>query len=235
MSVRFLSGGMLRGEIALQEALAELIMYQAKVKAAGLADLTDSSTGTARETKLVLGVSTAFVDEAAAGSDLAGEATARAALGAVALGAKLLLTQANAAAKLVGIPQVSVGITGVAALGAVGVATGAGTGVKATETNLIRKKLNTAIYVAAGLTNRVTAAVGQTGLLDFSGVPAEDRVFGAVGAIDTTATGTAGTPGVKKAAFDVAVGLWKNDLATIAAALNAVTNDTIPDLPVAVG
>jgi hypothetical protein len=197
-----------------------LVQQAARGVVSGVTNLTDSSAGTAGST--VVAADASFVDTAVSGSNLATKASAEAALVTVQDALKELATKANEYAGKLGVDQITYNGGGAAADGTIGAVTVATTGGATGPTNAnlapIVTALNTATYNIAILTNKCAKAVGATQLTVF-----QDTAATTVAALSTN-TGTAATPGVTKVELDASLVTMANNIATIAAKLNAIND-----------
>lgn len=192
-----------------------------KIEASGAAVLTDSSGGT--NTGGLIKTVAAFVDAAASGSDLADQTTSNAVLTAVKDAVKEISTKANAYAGLLGTSTVTDSGGGTAADGTIGAiaatVTGAATGIKATETNIVRLALEDAFVELTSVVNKLAVAAGLYPVtLNFTPTASKNGTIGVI----TVATGTAATPGVKKSVFDAACVVYRDNVAVLAAKLNEI-------------
>lgn len=202
----------------LDNVLRSVLQFQGRQVAQATA-LTDNSTGVAGAVALVGPVA----DEAASGTNLADKATTESALGSVRSALNTLFAKANTAAGKLGLAAVTYnggGTNGGNTVAAVSKSvTGAATGAQAAEFNGVVADLNTGFYILGSLVNRLCVATGEAGV-DMSAVKGLEYA-NTVAAI-ATATGTAASPGVTKAAADAALTTFANNVATVAVALNAV-------------
>lgn len=144
-----------------------------------------------------------------------------------------LFTKANALATVLSIDNVTYsggGTDGAGTVAAMGVAvTAATTGAQATQSNTARVALNDAFYSLGLLVNRLAEATATAKL-----VLPEGHTFASTIAAIAGTVGTAASPAVTKAAMDAALVVWRNNTATIAARLNAMTADAPNPLVVAI-
>lgn len=201
--------------------LAAMAQQFAAIKASATTDLTDSSTGSADSDFEIVAVAGNLVNAAASGSDLSTKASAEAKLNLVKDALLELATQANTLATALGVTGLTYNGGGTAADGtiaAIAATTGGATGAQATETNATIVSLNAAFSSVAELINRVATATGGTKLINSTGAAAVSTV-----AAITVDAGTGADPGIKKTALDTKVAAFANNVATAAAALNAMT------------
>lgn len=207
---------------SLADVLLSVLQYQAR-DAVAATSLTDNSGGTADAEFDLAKVALDAANAAASGLDLADKASTEGAFGTVKNALATLFAKANAAANTLGIDQVTYsggGTNGGNTVAAVTVSvTGAATGAQATEYNTVVGDLNEAFYVLGGLVNKLCAAAGKDAL-DLAALKGETWAS-SVAAIGT-GTGTAADPGVKKAVADADLAVFANNVATVAARINAV-------------
>jgi hypothetical protein len=209
-----------------EDVLVALARSHARVQAAGVADLTNSSGGSGTAVNLV---ETAFANEAASGSSLAGEATVEAANAKLANAVATLAAKANAAAAAIGVSALtdnSGGTSGGDTLAAVDQSvTGAATGAQATQANVTRLAVNNALYEVAVKVNELAVATGHDVLVvDNSDGYAADGTI----AVIATDAGTVADPGVGKAEFDAALVIWANTIDAIADKLATIVSTSAP-------
>jgi osmotically-inducible protein OsmY len=213
-----------------------------------VAALTDSSTGTAGSS---LSEMATFVNVADGGTTSAQKASAEAEMADVKNAIASLFSKANALAAGIGAPvraydgEGSVSDT----LAAIGAITAAITGVQATEMNTWRAQIHIAFDSLAEHVNEIAALVDvapvsravQTASFPFDNPvnPQQEksdlnattraqsrfrtsRLTPTPGSVLSVDGGTAADPAVTKAAADTALTVVKNNLATIAAKLNAI-------------
>ena len=236
--------GIPSGAKSMADVVVALTQDLSRRSVAALSGLTDNSAGVARNPKAVTGYGTALVNVANSGGNLAIATTAASEIGLQVITAQIrdaigeIIEKADAACIALGLhdansvvdssgrasPDGTIGVINVQGQGA--------SGVQATETNVIRKKLNNYVYTAAQLVNKVAMATGVAGV-DIQ-VPDADKVnllpsdgFGTIAAFGVTNTGTSVSPGVSKAASDLMIAAFAADVATLAAVLNAATADTV--------
>lgn len=220
----------------LAAMLMGLAVFQAATIAKGLSDITDNSTGAAGAT-ITAPVATAFTS---VGTDAAGKTTTDTALGTVKDALTVLQTAAKAVGDAIGVTTVTVSTGGtIAVAGTVpavtksvtAVAGSAGTGVGIAGTKTVIAALQKHLSHTLFYVNEIAAACGAAQLPWTQNAnvdrPAWDRVFPAL----TASTGTAATAGeaaalgtMSKAAMDAQLTAIANDIATLAAKLNEVTD-----------
>jgi hypothetical protein len=210
-----------------QEVVVALAQSIAAVKAEATTDLTDSTTGTPDAANAVQGVPAAFANAAASGSDLAAKAGSEVALDLVSDGFAEIIAQCNTimtATNGATLTNSSGATTPDGTVGNVGDSgAGAATGAQAVETNADRVTLNNMLLSAVGMVNRVMDAVGsEAARVSVSAALVGSTFVDPIPAY-TPDTGTAADPGIKKATLDTALSDWNDDLATLAAVLNAIT------------
>lgn len=182
-------------------------------------DLVNNSGGVVSGTNTVTAATTVFADTPASGSNLASKATIEAALVTVQDAIAELYAKANVYVAKLGLAQITYNGGGAAPDGTVAVitvaTTGATTGPTAANLALAIASLNNALYNVTVLSNKVAASLGKTKLTVTPGTTAA-----AIAALTVT-TGTAAGTGVTKVAADAALVQLANNVATIAAHLNA--------------
>lgn len=199
------------------EVLYALVQQNARGVVSGVADLTDSSGGTAGN---VVALSTALANAANSGTNLAQKAATETALGTVKDALLELYAKANEYATKLGIANVTYSGGGTAADGTVSAVTvavtAAATGVQAASMNVNLAAINEAFYNVTVLTNKIAKATGYAPVTVF--------VDDLATTIATLAVdgGTAADPGVTKAAVDAELVKAANNVATVAAKLNAI-------------
>lgn len=209
-------------EINRTMAAVAMTLARFKLVNESASGLTDNSNGSADSGRDVEGVLTAFANEAETSFDLADKTETEAAMTAIRNAATTIAAVQETIAGHLGIATLtdnSGGSDGSGTIAAIaGSVAGAQTGVQATEMNTFRLAVNEALYILAQDVNKVCRATGVDELdVNITGETWEDTI----GAIPVDG-GTAADPGVSKAAVDSAISQWRNDVATIAARLNAV-------------
>lgn len=237
--------GIPNGAKSMADVVVALSQDLARRTASAVAALTDNSAGTPDTDNVITGYGTELVNVANSGGNLAIATTASSEIGVQVITAQVrdaigeVLEKADAILVALGLHEASSVVdnsgraTPDGTIGAIDLDVGTGaTGVQATETNVIRRKLNNYLYTAAKLVNKVALATGVPGVS--ISIPAEDQVnllptngFGTIAAFGVTNTGTSASPGVAKAQADLWIGAMANDVATLAAVLNAAANDTV--------
>ena len=212
----------------LIRALAQYQARHALNAGTAITALTDSTGGTADAAtagRRLFKPATA-VGGAASGSNLAGKASTETALGAAVDGVAEIAAKANAMAARLGLGALTYnggGATPDDTLAAVSNAvTGATTGAVVADFNAVVAALADAQAAVAHQVSRIARACGvpATSLGTAGWAPNFNLASGAVAAL-STATGTAASPGVLKTEADAALGVLRNNLATMAAVLNA--------------
>lgn len=213
-----------------QHLIVAMAQQIARQVTAAETDITDSSGGTASTTLTLVDIAADFANVADNSTSLASGTTAAAKLNLVKDAILELATKANALATKIGVTGLTYNGGGTSAdgtIGAIGTTTAATTGAKATESNATVLLLNDALFSVAALVNRLAVATGVAPLkVDLTGT------FASTVASITVATGTAADPGISKTAFDAKLALYANNIATVAARLNALTAAFVPDVVV---
>lgn len=206
----------------VEKVVLELVKAHARNCVSGITDLTDSSGGTASGSGTLVALSTSLTNAANSGTNLAQKASTETALSAAKDALKELATKANEYATKLGLDNLTWNGGGTAAdgtVGSIGVSvTAATTGAKATETNAILGAMNVATYKLGVLVNKLAVATG-VGTLNLTAL---QTTFTSTVATLSTDTGTAADPGITKAAVDAELVKVRNNVATIAAKLNAL-------------
>lgn len=196
---------------------------------AGVTDLTDSTGGTASTTFVIGAQSVALANAANSGTNLSDTTTSLAALTAVLDAYREIGTKANTIATALGITNVTYSVGGAAADGTVGAisvgVTAAATGCQATNINLALTGFNNTAYHLSQFINKLAVACGVSQLVCNATSPSGGYLT-TLPAI-TVATGAAADPGVTKAALDAQLVIARNNVATLAARLNAMSTDTL--------
>ena len=219
--------GVIGPEEALHRAIQTMTNQALDISTAVL---TDNSGGTAIATRILVAPATQ-VDEADAGTDLATGATLTASLDAVGDALTTMFAKANTIAAILDTRAVtdSSGFTDgtgtIAAIGDGGIA--AAVGPQATETNASVAILQAMQSELVSMVNPIARATGQTEL-SFA-TDDNDILDGTVAAI-TNDTGTPADPGIKKAAADALMVVMENNVATIAAVINAALTFSGPQV-----
>lgn len=227
-------GGVSSGYAGSGDLTRLLAQSIARLQFGATVALIDGSTGTASLTRAVQLVAP-FKDAAASGSNLATKATVGAALVTVQNAQATLFNRVNKALAKLGLDTIAYNGGGV--IGASGSAgdpddlsiqavtkstTAAATGIPAAALQVTADALNASFYDLSVLTNRLSRAVGVDDLAVFVGAPRSTvPALAALGGADAA-------PGVTKVAADAALVVWANNVATIAARLNAITSATQP-------
>jgi hypothetical protein len=201
--------------------LAAIVQQMASEKASTITDLTDSSGGSASSSYTLTSVAGDLVNVANSGTSLAGKVTTEAKLNLVGDALKELLAKANAVAAVVGVASITdnSGMTAVdGTIAAIGTVTAVTTGAPATATNAILVVLNNYQFTVAKQINKIMTAVGGPTLVGLT-----TGTYASPVAAVTIATGTAADPAVSKTAMDAKLAVFTANIATMAAALNAVT------------
>lgn len=208
--------------------IAAIAAQAARVAIAGEADIVDSTGGVASAVRKLVAVAPTLANVAASGSNLADKTTTEAALNLVKDAILELNTKAAALATKLGISTLTYNGGGTASNGTLeaisSTVTGAATGVQATQMNATITAINDAFASVVALINAIAVATGVD-TLDLSDL--KGSWMQTVPAI-TVAGGAAASPGVSKAAVDAVLVAYKNNLATAASVLNAVTGNTVP-------
>lgn len=206
----------------VEKVVLELVKAHARDCVAGISDLTDNSGGTASGTDALVALSTSLTNAANSGTNLAQKASTETSLSAAKDALKELATKANEYATKLGLDNLTWNGGGTSAdgtIGSIGVTVTADTtGAKATETNAIFAALNVATYKLGVLVNKLATATGAT-TLSLTDI---QTTFSSTVSTLSTDTGTAADPGLTKAAVDAELVKVRNNVATIAAKLNAL-------------
>lgn len=214
---------------SVNEVLRAMMQWQARTAIAATA-LTDSSTGTANALRKVLGTAAA-VAVANTGSNLADSTTTNAALSSVQTALATLFAKAQVAAGLLDYPVIYTynggGVSGGNTVAAVTtVVAGATTGAQGINWNAARAQIDSSFQSLTGLTNVICKAAGVSFLASGPGV-----TFVTTTPAVIPTTGTAASPGVLQTDVQNALVIWTNNVATIAARLNAaVANVNKPSI-----
>jgi len=196
-------------------SLSRTLACQA-VATAAVAALTDNSTGVSSNSFTIPAAATATP---ASGSNLATSASVNTALGTVKDAVATLYAKLNPLLTALGLPTVSYtggGTSGGNVIAAITkTTTGSTTGVVLAEYEATRLMLNGWFTRLHGQVNEVAAAVGINKLPFAAGATSTST-----GAVAATATNAA--TGVTKAKADADFSAWADDVAVIAAKLNAI-------------
>lgn len=220
MAIKVIKGGNGTKGQTLEQLLAGVTATQAAITVSALAltALTDNSTGSAAAKFTIPEKAVAI---AASGSNLAQKAATETALGKVKNALATLYTRANAVATGLGLETstyVGGGTDGAGTVAALDKSvTGATTGAALVEYEANRLAINGNLTTLKGFVDRLANAVGIKDLADKAGQT------GAHVAITGT-VGTAAAPGVSKAKVDADLTAWANNVAILAAKLNAITS-----------
>ncbi len=197
----------------------------ARLKLAALTDLTDNSAGTASSTR-TLTVPGALVNVADAGTTSAQKASSESALATLLNAISELAAQANTFSTTLGLPTLTYNGGGAApdlTIAAVTKSiTAATTGVPAATVNTVFSAYSNAIYQVALRVNALAKAVGAP-LLNLSAY--EGTASASTVAALATSLGTAANPGVAKNGIDAEFSKFADNIATIAATLNAISTN----------
>ncbi|QSY98648.1 hypothetical protein J2J97_31760 (plasmid) [Rhizobium bangladeshense] len=215
-----------------QHLIVALAQQHARNAASGIAALTDNSSGVAAATRDVVAIAADLTDKAASGSDLASTATATTQLTAVKDAILELATKALAISTTIGFPTpITYNGGGTAADGtidAIGTTTGAATGAQASNVNATITALDNALFTVSRFTSQLATAVGKDTLITSKDLGTFSTTVAAI----TVGVGAAASPGVKKAELDAKLALFANNIATIAARLNALRGTFVPEVVV---
>jgi hypothetical protein len=218
---------------ALADVLLAVLQYQGKTAAAATA-LTDSSTGAASASRLIAATAAAAVSTANSGTNLADKTTTEAAMVTVKGGLSTLVAKANTALTIFGYTNItdsSGGSSGGNTVAAMTKSvTAATTGVPAAAWNTFVAAVQLETYNTAILVNKLCAATGQA-VLDLSAL--KGTAVATTFPVVSTATGTATDPGTTKARVDADLTVFANNVATIAARINACISGAITPQAVA--
>ena len=204
------------------EVIRELAVGQAKLKLENsVAALTDSSGGDATPTADEVQFVDAFVGAANSGTSLAQKAATETALGKVKNAVTELATKTNEILALLGLTQLTDNSGGTAADGTIAAmdtsTTAATTGCVVATTNAIVTVINDAFNELGLKANIIAKAVGIEGVNLAADFASKNGTIAAI----STSTGTAADPGVTKAEVDAALVIWADNVAYLAALLNA--------------
>lgn len=210
------------------DLMVALAQQHARIASAAVADLTDSSGGTADATApySLLNVTQDAANVAASGLSLADKTTTEANLNLVKDALLEMATTGNLAAVAVGAASVTYNGGGTAAnatIEAIGVAvTGAATGVVAASYNATTLALKDAMFTVGALINRLAVATGRPQLVLSALQDSVTIEYDSTVAAITVAGGTAADPGVTKVRVDADLVKFRTNIATMAARLAAV-------------
>lgn len=233
------SGNYSGGAAGYNDAIRALVQTHAKsVVAVTTPPLVDSSGGLVANPVAFVAP---FVDAAAVGSSLAGQASFDNALGTVLNAMDTMYGVANALAAKLGVEIVTytgggtLGTNG--AINAITLATGAAVGPASATANLIVANVNQSLYMLLTTTRKLCLATGDNEPYDnlASMIAAKQTlpsITMAIPVIGTTfgAAGAAGVPGVTLVAANATLAAWASIIATIAASLNAVALPGVPKI-----
>lgn len=204
----------------LEQVIAGLAQNQARLIIAAdstVEALVDNSTGAATGFTIPKRAEVSPAD----GSNLAQKAATEAAIGKVKNALATLYAKVNAIGALLGLEAVTYNGGGTAAGDGKTIAAldkavaGAATGPALKDYEANRKAINGQFTCLHGLVNRLASVTGVQKLQDVSGETAESvAISGNVG--------NAASPGVTKAKVDADLTAWANNVAVLAAKLNAV-------------
>lgn len=182
--------------------------------AAAITPLTDNSAGGGSAFTIPAKASAV----AASGSNIATSASFNTAIGTVKDAIATLYAKANAINAALGLPSVTYnggGTSGGNTVAAVTkTTTGGTTGVQLAEYEAIRLATNGQLTRLKGIVDTLARALGVSKIPDIAGQT------GAAGAIGTTSGAAA--PGISKAKADSDLAAWANNIAVVAAKLNAI-------------
>jgi hypothetical protein len=217
-----------------QHLIIAIAQQHARQAASGIVALTDSSGGTASTTRSVVSIPADLANKAASGSDLATAASAVTQLTLVKDAILELATKAKAVAAAIGVPaadQLTYNGGGTAAdgtIGAIGTTTGAATGAQASNVNTSILALDGALYTVSRFVSQLATAEGVNTLSTAKDLGTFAKTVAAI----TIGAGADAAPGVKKAELDAKLALFANNIATIAARLNALRGTFVPEVVV---
>jgi hypothetical protein len=224
--VKFVTHHTVQDGSALSGVLLDILRFQTKIALSATA-LTDSSTGAVSGTRAIAAVAAAAVSTANAGTNLADKTTTEAAMTTVLNGLATLHAKAATAVALIGVTAITNnggGASGGNTVAAVTKSvTATATGVPAAAWNTFTAAVAGSFYQVGRQVNQLCSATGQLPL-DLSALKGT-LVNSTVAAI-STATGAATDPGTTKARVDADLTVMANNIATIAARINACISGT---------
>lgn len=214
-----------------QRLIVHLAQQHARVAigTAAIAALTDSSGGAADANRKIVPVLADLVNAANSGTNLADSTTGLAKLNLVKDAILELATKASAVAVAIGAPSITYNGGGTAVDGtiaAIGSASAAATGCKATETNASIIALDNALFSVAKMINTLLVATNKPKLV----IDRAAGVYSSTVAAVTPAIGTPADPGVTAAAFNAKLVLFSNNIATLAVRVNDLRSAYVPDV-----
>lgn len=224
MPIKVKALGLIEGAKDFNFAFRSLVQTFAHKVAADLNSVTDNSGGTGSSTVTAIAD---FVNVAASGSSLAGKATTETAYNTVLDAVRELYAKANEVNTALGLDTVTYSGGGTSTDGTIAAVTvsvtGAATGVLATSMNTVKNALDAAFYNLVVIVNKAAEATGETPVT----IGYSKTLATTISAI-TIDGGTAADPGITKVAVDASLVVYRNNVAAVAAVLNALTVPAAP-------